>query len=90
MNTEVSFPPFLVRQEDERNWVLYRTTGRTSQKGKSAGEPIVEHLGYYDSLQAALKSGIRHGMKGLGPITPPAIVAHIDAIFAQIEEAVRK
>ena len=29
-------------------------------------------------------------MKGLGPITQPAIVAHIDAIYAQIEEAVRK
>ena len=37
MNTEVSFPPFLVRQEYERNWVLYRQTDRISQRLSSVG-----------------------------------------------------
>ncbi len=88
VNTEVSFPPFLVRQEDERNWVLYRQTDRLSQKGANAGQPIMEHLGYYGDLQAALRSGLRHGMKGLGPVSPKQIIEHIDICYQRINEAV--
>ena len=90
MNTEVSFSPFLVRQEDERNWVLYRQTDRLSQKGANAGQPIMEHLGYYGDLQAALRSGLRHGMKGLGPVSPKQIIEHIDICYQRINVAVRE
>ena len=88
MNTEVSFPPFLVRQEDERNWVLYRQTGRLSQKGANAGLEIQDQLGYYDSLEAALRSGLRHGMKGAGPVTPKQLIEHIESCYKRISEAV--
>ncbi len=51
-------------------------------------EHIVLFSGGIASWGAAKRVAERHGMKGLGPVSPKQIIEHIDICYQRINEAV--
>jgi hypothetical protein len=89
--TEIRFENFIVREADPRNWVLERDTGRPAKNkdGVETGGPIIAHIGYYDTPEAACRSAIQQSLRGQGLVDAKAIIARIDRVFEQIHRAVR-
>ena len=53
-------------------------------------EHIVLFSGGIASWGAAKRVAERHGMKGLGPVSPKQIIEHIDICYQRINVAVRE
>lgn len=91
--TTLSIGPYVVTQEDSRNWAVTRTTDRVKKDregNEKTGEFITEHVGYYGDLPACLRSVLRHGFQGQGATDIRKLLARQDEMYAAINRTLEE
>lgn len=90
--TELRFGKYRVWELDAHNVCVEVDTGEPTKdrygNPKPGADTVKTFIGYYDGFAPALRSALRHGMKGKGETDARKLADHIDNAMAEIERLV--